>query len=179
MSRDWLRAQNRMIVGGEVLQFARAKPLGDGRWRLSGLLRGRGRHRGWWQPLDILHKLSSSCSTNSLVALDPVEVPVSEMTRIAAIGTGDSDAVIAPVTNAGLSTQTADPCSWPCEVRLRPVRRTFVDSPSTRTLALGQFRRCASGRGTGSLYRRLWSGRHTLYGMVCHRAAPAALTRST
>lgn len=32
---------NRMLVGGELLQFLQARPLGQGRWRLSGLLRGR------------------------------------------------------------------------------------------------------------------------------------------
>ena len=33
---------NRVLVGTEVLQFRSAIPLGQGRWRLAGLLRGRG-----------------------------------------------------------------------------------------------------------------------------------------
>lgn len=32
---------NAALVGDEVLQWSRAEPLGDGRWRLSGFLRGR------------------------------------------------------------------------------------------------------------------------------------------
>lgn len=32
---------NLALVGDELIQFARAMPLGDARWRLSGLLRGR------------------------------------------------------------------------------------------------------------------------------------------
>lgn len=37
-----LNGANRALVGSEVIQFARALPLGEGRWRLSHLLRGRG-----------------------------------------------------------------------------------------------------------------------------------------
>ena len=37
-----LAGGNRAMVGGEVVQFARATPLGSGRWRLEQLLRGRG-----------------------------------------------------------------------------------------------------------------------------------------
>ena len=33
---------NRAMLGGEAIQFERATPLGGGRWRLDGLLRGRG-----------------------------------------------------------------------------------------------------------------------------------------
>lgn len=38
---DLLAGANLAAAGGEVLQFGRAEPLGAGRWRLSGLLRGR------------------------------------------------------------------------------------------------------------------------------------------
>lgn len=37
-----LNGANRALVGEEIVQFANADPLGAGRWRLSGLLRGRG-----------------------------------------------------------------------------------------------------------------------------------------
>lgn len=33
---------NMAAIGNEIIQFARAEPLGGGRWRVSGLLRGRG-----------------------------------------------------------------------------------------------------------------------------------------
>jgi hypothetical protein len=99
---------NRILVGGEVLQFARATPLGDRRWQLRGLLRGRGGTEDAAANGHPAQTLAILLDDN-LVALDPVEVPVSEMTRIAAIGTGDSDAVIAPVTNVGLSRRPPSP----------------------------------------------------------------------
>jgi len=37
-----LAGGNRAMVGGEVIQFEQAVPLGGGQWRLTGLLRGRG-----------------------------------------------------------------------------------------------------------------------------------------
>lgn len=37
-----LAGGNRAMIGGEAIQFARATPLGGGRWRLEQLLRGRG-----------------------------------------------------------------------------------------------------------------------------------------
>lgn len=39
---DLARGANRALIGEEVVQFASATPLGNGRWRLAGLLRGRG-----------------------------------------------------------------------------------------------------------------------------------------
>ena len=37
-----LNGANRLLIGGEILQFRFAEPLGDADWRLTGLLRGRG-----------------------------------------------------------------------------------------------------------------------------------------
>jgi hypothetical protein len=39
---DLAGGANLALVGEELIQFARAEPLGEGGWRLSGLLRGRG-----------------------------------------------------------------------------------------------------------------------------------------
>jgi hypothetical protein len=99
---------NRMLVGGEIMQFAQAKPLGDRRWRLSGLLRGRGgteHSAADGHPPQTLAVLLD----DSLVALDPVLAPPLVTTRIGAIGTGDVDAVLAPLVNAGLSRQPPSP----------------------------------------------------------------------
>lgn len=105
---------NRLLIGGEVVQFARAEPLGAGRWQLTGLLRGRGgtEHsaalgHGAQTPLVLLD--------DSLVPLDPELAPPLASTRVAAIGTGDGDAVIAPLANPGLSRRP--PC--PVHARLR------------------------------------------------------------
>jgi len=99
---------NRLLVGGEVIQFAQATPLGGGRWQLTGLLRGRGgteHSAGRGHPAQTLAVLLD----DSLVGLDPVLVAPLASTRIAAIGTGDSDAVLAPLVNAGLSRRPLCP----------------------------------------------------------------------
>jgi hypothetical protein len=103
---------NRMMVGGELIQFVKAAPLGEGRWRLSGLLRGR----GGTEPQAAQGHASQTpviVIDDSLVPLDPVLVPPSTTSRIAAIGTGDDDTVIAPLANAGLSRRP------PCPVHAR------------------------------------------------------------
>lgn len=105
---------NRLLVGGEVLQFARAEPLGDRRWQLSGLLRGR----GGTEPSAALGHPAQTIAVlldDSLVALDPQLAPPLVSTRIGAIGIGDIDAVLAPLVNAGLSRRP--PC--PVHPRLR------------------------------------------------------------
>lgn len=125
---------NRMMVGNEVIQFARAEPLGSGRWRVSGLLRGRGGTEpgaalghGAQTPVVLLD--------DRLVPLDPVLSPPLSTTRIAAIGTGDSDAVIASLTNPGLSRRPLCP--------VHP--RRFIDSDQAQVFhwtrrARGQWR---------------------------------------
>jgi len=99
---------NRVLIGGEVIQFLRAEPLGARRWRLSGLLRGRGgteHEAAQGQPAQTLAVLLD----DSLVPLDPALVPPLSTSRIAAIGTGDNDAVVAPLVNAGLSRRPLCP----------------------------------------------------------------------
>ncbi len=99
---------NRLMVGGEVVQFARAEPLGGGQWRLQGLLRGRG---GTEAEAAAGHAAQTGVILldESLVPLDPADVPALGTTRIAAIGAGDSDVVIAGLANAGLSRRPLTP----------------------------------------------------------------------
>lgn len=40
--RTLLNGANRLLLGEEILQFRQAEPTGNGHWRLTGLLRGRG-----------------------------------------------------------------------------------------------------------------------------------------
>ncbi len=99
---------NRMLVGSEVIQFARAQPLGGGRWQLSGLLRGRGgteHSAAEGHPAKTLVVLLD----DSLVALDSVLVAPLTSSRIAAIGINDAEAVVAPLANAGLSRRPLCP----------------------------------------------------------------------
>jgi hypothetical protein len=99
---------NRLLVGSEVIQFAQAMALGSRRWRLQGLLRGRG---GTEPQAALGHAAQTAVILldDALVPLDPVEVPPIASTRIAAIGTGDVQAVIAPLANAGLSRRPPMP----------------------------------------------------------------------
>lgn len=91
---------NRLLVGDEVLQFARAEQVGERLWRLSGLLRGRG---GTEAAAVRGHDAGASIVLidDSLVPLDPALVPAAETTGIAAIGFGDEAPVTAPLTNPG------------------------------------------------------------------------------
>jgi hypothetical protein len=99
---------NRMMVGGEVLQFANAQPLGGGLWRLSGLLRGRGgteHHAASGHPVGAPAILLDE----GLTPLDPNLVPSSSATTIAALGLGDSEPVLAELQNTGLSRRPLTP----------------------------------------------------------------------
>lgn len=108
---------NRLMVGGELLQFLRAEPFGGGQWRLTGLLRGR----GGTEPAALLGHPADTAVTlidDTLVPLDPLLVPQLASTRIAAIGTGDPEPVIAPLANPGLSRRP------PCPVHPRLAQGT-------------------------------------------------------
>jgi hypothetical protein len=125
---------NRLLIGGEMMQFLRAEPLGGGRWRLTGLLRGR----GGTEPAAAQGHAAQApvlLLDDSLVPLDPLLAPPLATTRVAAIGTGDPEAVIAPLANPGLSRRPLCP--------VHP--RLTADSDQTRRYswtrrARGQYR---------------------------------------
>ena len=118
---------NRLLVGGEVLQFAEAEPLAPGGWRLSGLLRGRGGTEGAaiaGHPAGTRVVLLDDAP----IALDPALVPSDPATTLAAVGLGDADPVYAALAHAGASRRP------PCPVHPRA-------SLSSTGLALGWTRR--------------------------------------
>jgi hypothetical protein len=99
---------NRILIGSEVIQFAEATPLGGRQWRLSGLLRGRGGTEdaaAEGHPAQTIAVLLD----DRLMALDHQLVPPLDSTRIAALGTGDPDPVLAPLANPGLSRRPLCP----------------------------------------------------------------------
>ncbi len=99
---------NRMLIGQELVQFLHAEPLGGGRWRLAGLLRGR----GGTEPAAFLGHPDGTPAIlidDSLVPLDPALVPPQASSQIAGLGTGDSAPVIAPLANPGLSRRPLCP----------------------------------------------------------------------
>jgi len=99
---------NRVLIGGELLQFLRAEPAGEGRWRLNGLLRGRG---GTEPNAARGHPAQTQVTVidDNLVLLDPQLVPPLATSRVAAIGTGDTEAIIVPLANPGLSRRPSCP----------------------------------------------------------------------
>lgn len=118
---------NRLLVGGEVLQFAQAEPIAPLTWRLSGLLRGRGGTEG-------AALAGHPAGTHAVllddapIALDPALVPSDPATTLAAIGLGDADPVYAVLAHAGVSRRP------PCPVHPRALA-------SSTGLALGWTRR--------------------------------------
>lgn len=101
---------NRLMVGNELVQFLNAQSLGNGNWRLSGLLRGRAgtepaAHTGHQQGISVV--LLDERTTS----LDPTLVPSGNAVRIAAIGLADEEPVFATLQNAGLSRRAIMPVS--------------------------------------------------------------------
>ncbi len=99
---------NRLMVGSEVLQFLHAEALGNGNWRISGLLRGRaGTEPEAWQghepgtPVVLLD--------DRLTELDPSLVVPHSAATIAALGLGDDEPVSAPLEHVGLSRRPSSP----------------------------------------------------------------------
>ncbi|WP_095012179.1 phage tail protein [Tsuneonella mangrovi] len=99
---------NRVLVGGEVLQYAIAENLGNAVWRLTGLLRGRG---GTELAAFAGHPAGEEFALldGRLNPLDGSIVPSDPATRIAAIGLGDTDPVYAALANPGLSRMPPSP----------------------------------------------------------------------
>lgn len=98
--------ENRLLVGGEVIQFASAIPLGNGRWRLASLLRGRGATE--------IEAQQGHASGTFAVLLDNRLLELGEETlaagtdSFAVIGLGDSAAVTVDLGNPGASLRP--PC---------------------------------------------------------------------
>lgn len=122
---------NRLMVGGEVIQFLEAQSLGNGSWRLSGLLRGR----AGTEPAATLGHQVGVCVTllgDRLTTLDPAVVPAVTDVRLAAIGLADEEPVFADLQNIGLSRRA-----------LMPV------APVTRVLSDGSWQLCWTRRARG------------------------------
>ena len=99
---------NRAMIGGEMVQFLRAEPLGGGHWRLGGLLRGRA---GTEADAIAGHAAGTTVILidDTLVPVDPQLVPPLASSRVAAIGTGDSEPVVVSLANPGLSRRPLCP----------------------------------------------------------------------
>ncbi len=98
---------NRALLGRELIQFARAAPLGSGRWRLSGLRRGC----GGTEAAISGHAAGEAfvLLDGSATALDPALVGPAQDTAIAALGMVDPAPVVSPITNRGLALRPLAP----------------------------------------------------------------------
>ena len=98
---------NRLLVGGEVVQFARAEALGEGQWILSGLLRGRG---GTEIEAAAGHEAGTEATLldERLVALSDNPLATGS-SSFAAIGVWDSEPAVALVRNAGTGLRPPAP----------------------------------------------------------------------
>jgi hypothetical protein len=98
---------NRALLGGELVQFARAAPLGSGRWRLTELLRGRG---GTERALaDHVAGEAFVLLDGPLVALDPAQVGAAPAAQIAAAGLADDEPVLSAITLRGITQRPLSP----------------------------------------------------------------------
>ena len=122
---------NRARLGDEIIQFARAEPLGSGRWKLTGLWRGR----GGTEAAIAQHNAGEHfvLLDGSGTALDPAAIGETPEAVIAAIGAGDSAPVIAPIALRGIGNRP-----------LTPVHAA-LSLPTNGTLALRWTRRARGG----------------------------------
>jgi len=99
---------NRLMVGDELIQFLEAQSLGNGNWRLSGLLRAR----AGTEPAALrghLEGTSVVLLNEQPIPLDPSLIPSGAAVRVAAIGLADDDPVFTQLQNAGLSRRAIMP----------------------------------------------------------------------
>lgn len=132
---DLAQGANRALVGAEIIQFASAETLGNGQWRLRGILRGRGGTEH--------HALAGHPSGTAFALLDdrPVRLDANEIgtaTAVAAIGLADASAVYAAIAGTGST--------------LRPLTPVH---PRTSVAADGSLTLCWTRRARGAWN---WSG---------------------
>ena len=100
---------NLALAGEELVQFGRAEPLGGGRWRLSGLLRGRRGTEaaaGRQVPGDRFVLIGD----DSIRAIDVPPSSLGSEVRVMATGLGDAEAPVeARVTVSGASVLPPSP----------------------------------------------------------------------
>lgn len=105
--RQLAMGENRALIGREIIQFARATPLGDGIWRLTGLHRGRGGTEA------AIHGHVADehfvLLDGKAVALSNPEIGSNAGAQVVAIGVGDQDPVYSDVTNRGITRRPPSP----------------------------------------------------------------------
>ena len=124
---------NLALVGDELVQFGRAVPLGDNRWRLERLVRGR-RGTEWAIAAHSVGERFVLIEADTLAPYDPPLSTVGGNARIMAVGVGD---IAAPAED--MATAIGEAVRPPSPVALTAVWQ--VDG----SLAIGWTRRSRSG----------------------------------
>ncbi|CAN5444702.1 hypothetical protein BH09PSE4_BH09PSE4_13650 [soil metagenome] len=111
------RGANLALVGDELLQFGRAEPIGDCRWRLSRLLRGR---RGTEAAIGTqgVGDRFVLIEQEALVAIDLPLASIGAEVRVAASGIGDLAGPAETVTPlSGVSVRPPSPVHLDARIR--------------------------------------------------------------
>lgn len=105
--RQLAEGANLALLGEELVQFARATALGEGRWRLEGFLRGRGGTE---------NAVAGHVAEEAFVlldgtasALDPARLGAAAERKVLAMGRSDADPVASPVHLSGLTLRPLAP----------------------------------------------------------------------
>jgi len=98
---------NRALIGGEIVQFAKATQIAPARWRLSGLWRGRGGTEA--SAASHIAGEAFVLLDGASVQLDPAAIGPSPDVRIAAIGLADPEPVLSPIVGRGLTLRPLAP----------------------------------------------------------------------
>jgi Putative phage tail protein len=105
--RNLALGANRALLGNEIIQFGRAVPLGNRRWRLETLLRGR----GGTESAIAGHVAGEHfvLLDGQPVALDPTLVGTASSAMIAAVGLGDTAPVVSAILLQGSTLRPLSP----------------------------------------------------------------------
>ncbi|WP_215229523.1 phage tail protein [Erythrobacter sp. 3-20A1M] len=133
---------NRLLVGDEIVQFLDAEAVGETRWRLTGLLRGRG---GTEPMAQVGHAAETSAILIDEALLPLPGAPAMSLagTRMTAIGRGTSEPIEADVRKPGAGVRPLAPVhtrrstesdgavtfSWTRRARGAWLWRDAVDAP--------------------------------------------------
>jgi len=105
---------NLALIGDELIQFGRAVPLGDGRWRLSNLVRGR-RGTAWAAASHMVGERFVLIEAETLFPYDPPLSAVGADVQILASGIGDPSPVAASAAAIGAALRPPAPVHFSAE----------------------------------------------------------------
>lgn len=107
-ARDLAFGANRLLIGDEIVQFCDSLPLGNGRWRLRGLLRGRG---GTEHQAQAGHPPGTAAVLldERLVPVDGLLPAAATAITFAAIGLSDEEPPLASLSGGGTTLRPLAP----------------------------------------------------------------------